>query len=488
MVQEFLQMSHVSTDERLKDVSLTVFEGEIIFLLSNHRGELEEIWQIIAGHRKISSGRLFLKEQLIQEFQEGFGVTHGIFHIDANAQLVDELSIGENLFAVRGRKKQPLFLPYNRKVVMLEAREVLRKVGLFYEPETKVWQLDPFERFQVCLAKALVNGVRLLLIDDVENEYNSAEKKRIRELIHELREDGVASLILADRPGELLDGARKIVLIKNGRNIKTYYSQDKVYFSQGILYETVAKAWLGVAKRKEKAIEPPKERLESEISFVRGNQKMKVSCGGIIGIYDSFWDKEKNLKEYLADYERVNDATLYLEEEGRAYLLEELLEVGKAVYIPRDSAFLLLENVSIGRNITIPNRKRATRGLGLTVKRIDDYMEGVFCENLGLELGTPVWKLNCMEKKILSIYRWLLQKPQIIILEDPTYRLNLKEEDGVREYLKNLAAQGVLLIVSEGSFYEEELLCDLIIHTERNHFLKAIKRKDYPQVNTEWLL
>lgn len=488
MVREFLRMSHISTGERLKDINLTIFEGEILFLLSNHRGELEEIWQVIAGCRKMISGAFFLEEKPVNEYNEEFCASHGIFHIDPGAQLAEKMSVAENIFVIREKKWNHVFSSYNRKAVVIETKEVLKQVELSCEPEMKVWQLEPFERFQVCLAKAIVSGAKLLLIDDVENEYNSSEKRKMRKLLLSLREKGVASLILADRPGEVLEGVRKIVLVKNGRDIKSYFSQDKRYFSQETLYQTITKAWLDIsASRSNVSAYGGEARGNSGICIAGHHLQMNLEYGKIYGFYDGFWDKEKNLREYLADFEEKNSVAYYFGESGERYSMEQLLEDGKAVYIPRNSAFLLLENMTIGENIAVPNRKRTANRIGMSVRRIDSFMEDEFCREIGVMPGTPVWKLNCMQKKILSIYRWLIEKPAIVILEDPTYRLNLQEADGLREYLKKLAGCGQTLFVSESSFYEEELFCDMIIHSEKNLYLASIDKEEYSKVEVEWL-
>lgn len=487
MVREFFWMSHVSTEERLKDINLAIYEGEILFLLSNHRGELEEIWQVIAGYRKIGGGMLFLEEQKVAEYNEEIAAAHGIFHIDTSAQLVDTISIAENIFAIREMKKWRPLTFYNRKAVETETQRVLEKVGLDSGPETKIYQLEPFGRFQVCLAKAIVSGAKLLLIDDVENEYNASEKRRIRELILMLREEGIASLILADRPGELLDGARKIVLIKNGRDIKTYFSQDKGYFSQTALYETIMKSWLGSAEI-EKYWSIRDESWGEKMALLSGDRvRQELKSGHIYGFYDGFWDKEKDFRGHLEEFERKNRTKLCFAKNGNSFQFKELFEAGRAVYIPKESAFFLLENMGIGKNIAIPNKNRAQKSIGFSVRRIDAYLEEEFCKSISVPAGTPVWELNCAQKKILSIYRWLLQKPDFLVLEDPTYRLNIQEADVLREYLKSLSRMGMVIFMSESSFYEEKMICDAIIHTERNWYKTTIYRKDYPQIKAEWL-
>lgn len=488
MVREFFWMSHISTEERLKDINLTIYEGEILFLLSNHRGELEEIWQIIAGYRKKSGGMMFLEEKRVFEYNEEIAAAHGIFHIDTSAQLVESLSIAENIFAVRKRKQTIPLSFYNRKAIMQETEQVLKKVGMSCAPGTKIWQLEPFGRFQVCLAKAIISGAKLLLIDDVENEYNALEKHRILELIQRLRNEKIASLILADRPGELLEGARKIVLIKNGRDIKTYFSQDKGYFSQTALYHTVMKNWLGVSEGDRHMIAEGEGGCGRKKALLSGSQvSQELKSGHIYGFYDGFWDKEKDFWAYLQDFKSCNQAELYFEEEKKVWSLEELVEMGKAVYIPKESAFFLLENVGIGKNIAIPNKSRAEKSGGISVNRIDSYLEEEFCRKFSIPVGTPVWELSCVQKKILSIQRWLLQKPEILILEDPTYRLNIQEADRLREYLRRLSKAEMMILISESSFYEEELICDVIIHTVKNRYKTTIYREDYQKIKAEWL-
>lgn len=92
-----------------------------------------------------------------------------------------------------------------------------------------------------------------------------------------------------------------------------------------------------------------------------------------------------------------------------------------------------------------------------------------------------------MQKKILSIHRYLLQKPDILILEDPTYRLNIQEADGLREYLRTLSRRGFLILLSESSFYEEELICGAIIHTEKSCYKTTLHREDFSKLKAERL-
>ena len=134
--------------------------------------------------------------------------------------------------------------------------------------------------------------------------------------------------------------------------------------------------------------------------------------------------------------------------------------------IPRTSFSELIENLGIGENLTIALAARMSDGSGRIIKGREARAEKDFRERFGIaDHVRHVNELTRLQRKILSIERFVLKKPEVIILEDPYRSVHAAEVSALREYLNSLAKSGIKIIYFSRSSVIMRIDCAKIIET-----------------------
>ena len=140
--------------------------------------------------------------------------------------------------------------------------------------------------------------------------------------------------------------------------------------------------------------------------------------------------------------------------------------IGNTAVIPRTSFSELIENLSISENLTIALAQRMTDSGGRIIKGREARAEKDFRERFGIaDHVRHVNELTRLQRKILSIERFVLKKPEVIILEDPYRSVHAAEVSALREYLNSLAKNGIKIIYFSRSSVIMRIDCAKIIET-----------------------
>jgi lipooligosaccharide transport system ATP-binding protein len=105
-----------------------------------------------------------------------------------------------------------------------------------------------------------------------------------------------------------------------------------------------------------------------------------------------------------------------------------------------------------------------------TRKRISELLKFVELEN---KRDSKIDQLSTGMKRRLLIARALLNRPQIIIADEPTTGLDPQARHLVWQRLRQLKSQGVTLILTTQYMEEAQQLCDRIVIMHQGRILKA---------------
>ena len=142
----------------------------------------------------------------------------GVVIIHQELALVGELSIAENIFLGNERKSRG-FISWDR--TNTEAARLMKQVGLNDNPATLVEKIGVGKQQLVEIAKALSKNVKLLILDEPTAALNDTDSENLLELLRALREEGVTSIIISHKLGEVLAVADRITVLRDGKSIET---------------------------------------------------------------------------------------------------------------------------------------------------------------------------------------------------------------------------------------------------------------------------
>lgn len=150
--------------QALKDVSLSVDKGEIHGLLGENGAGKSTLMNILAGTFPPTQGEIFFNGEKIEDLNTKKTQGMGIRFIHQELNLVNDLTVYENLFLGEELLNKYGFL--NKKEMIKRSKEILEKMNLDIDPEMEVRHLETSRKQLVEIAKALLFDARLIIMDE----------------------------------------------------------------------------------------------------------------------------------------------------------------------------------------------------------------------------------------------------------------------------------------------------------------------------------
>ena len=208
----------------LEDVSFSLRGGEVLGLVGDNGAGKSTLVKIIAGSIKPDSGRILL-DGVDQEFGDARHARDaGIETIFQEVALIRNLDIAANIYLNRelysfgrlGRAFRIMDLGRMRR----ETSEGLEKLGLqLPPPETKTAALSGGQRQTVAVARAVLWGRRVVLMDEPAAALSVRAAEFVLSFIERLKEQDVAVVFVSHNLAHVLQVADRILVLRLGRKV-----------------------------------------------------------------------------------------------------------------------------------------------------------------------------------------------------------------------------------------------------------------------------
>lgn len=482
-MRELLRVQHVFTDRMqgawLCDMNLSVFRGETLGLVGIHGCGKRCVKQLLSGKVKPSKGQLYIHEKLIENNDFHVLLRAGIQVISGRNALVSSMSIGENMFLLR--RNQCSKFCFHAKRAEIETANILKQFGILQDASQRIDQLSEFEQYLFCIAKATSYGAQLIVLDMGDSNFTYQQLRILSGHMQRLKSEGISFLVIGDEPEPLLDAADRIIIMQDGHDVKTLYRDteklsDYTYYLSDI-------AGLVHPQQYEETPKPLPAQENTAFSFEHAEGAHCVfPRGWVVGIFDAVRDANANLENYLNDLISNNHLTLLdkdhkpiLPRVGGGKKRKALAE--RICSIPENSGNMLIPSLSVNDNLAMPLRNRIRLMPGIITLAAKQHVATSFCHTMGMDsLPQRVELLTLLERKLLSIFRWAMTKPKLLLLENPDAGLDLASRARVFQYLRKVSQDGIGVIVASHNMLVLQDDCDVLLLCEDARFVRMATR------------
>lgn len=463
MESPILEMKNITKEfpgvKALNDVSFRVKKGEIHCLVGENGAGKSTLMKVLSGvypYGSYSGDILFGGE--VQKFS-GIADSEkaGIAIIYQEMALVREMTVYENIFLGHEIRKG-FRVDWNETIK--RAAEMLLKVRLNVNPEAKVLELGVGKQQLVEIAKALSKDVKLLILDEPTSALNEDDSQNLLNLLRELKEHGVTSVLISHKLKEVIEIADSVTVLRDGKTIVTLSAEKKEINETALIKHMVG--------REIDNIYPPRENQEigDIILEVRnwnaydpalGRKVLKdvsfnVKKGEIIGFAGLMGSGRTELAKSLfgnPDHYQIDGQMFIRGRQMRFHHPQNAIRSGIA-YVTEDrkgNGLILIQDVK--QNITLANlRAIATRSVvnnNAEIKVANEY-------KLSLNIKTPtveqtVLNLSGGNQQKVSVAKWLFVQPAILILDEPTRGIDVGAKFEIYTIMNRLVKQGMSIIM-----------------------------------------
>ncbi len=197
--------------QALKNISLEVFEGEIVGLMGPSGSGKSTLLHITAGLEKPTKGEIYVMGQsihLMDEDQLAFFRQRHLGFIFQFYYLLEDFNVLENLTLIG--QLAGVERPEEK------ALQILEYLRLSHRLKHRPSQLSGGEQQRVAIGRALMLDPKILLADEPTGNLDLAEGKRIFDLFLKLREERGLTMLVATHNEELKPYFDRIYRLKDG--------------------------------------------------------------------------------------------------------------------------------------------------------------------------------------------------------------------------------------------------------------------------------
>ena len=202
---------HYQTVEVLQGVSLKVDRGQIVSLIGANGAGKSTLLRALSGLKKPTSGEITFDGQRIEGNKPSRIVKAGIAQAPEGGKVFAKLTVMENLRcgATLRKDKDKLAADYDR---------VFRHFPILRErAKQRAGSLSGGERQMLAVARALMNGPRLLAMDEPSLGLSPILVRTIFEIIQAISQEGVTILLVEQNAKTALEVSDYAYVFATGR-------------------------------------------------------------------------------------------------------------------------------------------------------------------------------------------------------------------------------------------------------------------------------
>lgn len=481
----------------LKDVHLEVRPGTVHSLMGENGAGKSTLMNILGGVVQPDSGGMTLRGQDYSPRNPSEATEAGVAFIHQELNLFTNLSIADNLFIDRfPRLGRSPFI--NKRVAKARARQLLESLNLPLSPDTLVDRLTPGERQLVEIAKALSTGAEIIIFDEPSTSLTAGETERLFRIVQDLRRQGKSMIYISHNLGNVLELADEIVVLRDGRVVdqgpKDGYTVDRM------ISRMVGRDINQVFPLRQSG---PMDEIVLEVRGVSMPGIVKdidltLRKGEVLGLFGLMGSGRTELARILFGLEPFERGEIRgqgiwplhhdaerKKDKGGTPSPRESIRRGMAFVTENRREEGLLMEATIVDNIGLaslpafarPRPPRLIRGRGLreAVARV--------AESLRIKGGpahrTLVKNLSGGNQQKVVIGKWLLSKPKVFILDEPTRGIDVGAKCEVYGIVNDLAARGAGILLISSEIEELMGMCDRILVMSKGQIRGVFGRNEF---------
>ena len=449
--------------EVLHQVNFSVKRGEIMGLCGENGAGKSTLMKILAGVHAHDAGDIVLRGEAVRRNATPMEMQNlGVSMIHQELNLLDELTVAQNIFLCR-EPRGPSGL-INFKKMRDDAAAILERLGEKIDPRRKVYELKIAQKQMVEIAKAISFNVSLLIMDEPTSMLTGKETAILFDLIANLGSQGIAVVYISHRLKEIIDICRSVTILKDG-------SLVTVRGVAGITAQDIAALMVGrqvqTAKARDFAGDPGAVMLEARgvTDSLLKDVSFKVRKGEILGFSGLVGAGRTELMEVIFGMRRPESGSVLVE--GRPVTVRTAMDAIRA-----DIGLVTEDRKATGlvgcRDITDNSNyvswlktpgffKGRSRSLGNARKMIDRL--AIRCSGS----SQLVSNLSGGNQQKVALSKWLLSGARVLVLDEPTRGVDVGSRQEIYQIIRELAAEGVAIIVVSSDLPEILTICERVI-------------------------
>ncbi|TCO79655.1 monosaccharide ABC transporter ATP-binding protein (CUT2 family) [Plasticicumulans lactativorans] len=466
----------------LAGVQLKLRPGTVHALMGENGAGKSTLMKIIAGIYQPDEGQIRVKGERVVLHSPLDALQKGIAMIHQELNLVPFTTIAENIWIGREPLNKLGFVDHAE--LFRRTRELFDRLHIDLDPEEQVQHLSIANRQMVEIAKAVSYDSDVLIMDEPTSAITEKEVEHLFAIIADLKAQGKGIVYITHKMVEVFNIADDISVFRDGHYITTKpaseLDRDKLIT-------------LMVGRELTQMFPKTTVPLRDVVLDVRSLSRQGVFSGvsfqlrggEILGFAGLMGAGRTEVAETIYGMYPASGGEIYVN--GKRVEIKsprQAIDAGLALLTEDRKASGLFLVLPVLENMEIASLPGFLGRLGFVRQRTVSEE----CEKLrqSLRVKTPslyqiIENLSGGNQQKALIGRWLLTKPKVLILDEPTRGIDVGAKAEIYKLISELAADGVAIIMISSEMAEIIGMCDRVLVMHDGHVTGELKRDELTQ-------
>ena len=206
-------------------VTVSVDRGEVLGLVGGNGAGKSTLIRVLSGAHQADSGTIHIDGDPVAIHNPRDAKSYGIETIYQTLALAENIDAAANMFL--GRELVTRFGSLDDSAMESATRTLMGRLNpRFQNFKTPVRSLSGGQRQSVAIARALHFNARILIMDEPTAALGPAETAQVRELIEQLKSEGIGIFLISHDIHDVFDLADRISVMHQGKLVGTVRKDD----------------------------------------------------------------------------------------------------------------------------------------------------------------------------------------------------------------------------------------------------------------------
>ena len=466
----------------LNSIHLEIERGEIHILVGENGAGKSTLIKLLCGIFKADGGSILYNGKPYAPQKPLDAINAGVSCVYQEFNLLEYMSVAENIFFQK--------LPQHRGIVDYKAlyadtKKLLAEVGLpDLSPKTNVEVLGIAQKQLVEIAKAVSRKCRVLILDEPTATLTPPEIEKLFAIIGKLKQQGVTIIYISHRLQEIKQIGDRLSVLRNGNYIGTWNVKD-------LSVDEIVSKMVG-------------RDIDSNYPFLTdspvGNEMMRVRDlknstspegvsfsvrkGEILGVAGLIGSGRTEAMRGIFGADPIQSGSIVLE--GKTLHIkspEDAVKEGICLLTEDRKKQGLVLPLSCSNNIVLTDLKQVSERGKLIKSKEKDVSQGLV-DDLAIKISSlaqAAGNLSGGNQQKVVIAKWLLRKPRVIILDEPTRGIDVNAKHEIYLLLWKMAKEGAAIIFVSSDIPELLGICHRIAVFSKGKITGIVSREDFSQ-------
>jgi ABC-type sugar transport system ATPase subunit len=467
----------------LDNVKFKLKRGTVHALMGENGAGKSTLMKIVAGIYTPDSGSFKLRGVDIRLKNPLDALENGIAMIHQELNLMGPMTVAENIWIRREPTNGFGFI--NHGEMRRRTEDLFTRLNIDIDPSVEVRSLSVANRQMVEIAKAVSFNSDVLIMDEPTSALTEREVDHLFRIIRALKADGKGIIYITHKMNELFEIADEVSVFRDGKYIATKPATE-------LTRDDIIRMMVGrdISQMFPKLTVPIGEVVLSVknlcLNGIFKDVSFDVRAGEILGIAGLVGSGRSNIAETVFGVTPASSGTISIEgknvrmtspsvamEQGMAFLTEDRKETG---------CFLLLD-IQENTQMAVLQNKYVKYGFVQQRQLAKDSQDMANTLRVRTpDMQEPIMNLSGGNQQKVLISRWLLTKPRILILDEPTRGIDVGAKAEIHRLVSELARDGVAVIMISSEMPEVLGMSDRIMVIHEGRVTGFLDRSEADQV------